>query len=327
MADTSMNIKDRCYVVQVAPSKSSSSAGQGFKIDSRQFPRTGIPNIQFTCKKDHANEKPNDYKVTFFNLNSAHQSFLEQANAYIYLYAGYDKNVSLIAKGWIVDATTDRTTPDVKTVVTFYDGFKELRDTIISISYEKGASVHAIIKALASKLGMVVNISPNAKDAKYKHKGFSFRGRVDEALNKVCTKAQLIWSIQDGNIIVTNVNGNTQNKAYYISASTGMIGSPTRVKLASRKIDDDTPEKEEKRSKNSIKIETVEAQRHGWQIKCFLNASIKPGDVVVIKSTKTDCNGTYRIEDLTHNGSYYDSWTTEFVCVEDSSYTYNTTPV
>lgn len=311
----------RSYIVKIG-----SPANPGFVLDSTKTAPRETMNIEFEIKKTH-DDKPNEYKLTIFNLGPKTQEYLNTSELNVELYAGYtyESEPQLVATGVIVDVSHDNTTVTKKTEITFYDGWKELRDTIIKISYEKGSSVHSIMRAIASKMNFVVNFSKNCPDKTFK-KGFSYTGSPDVALNKLAARAGLTWSIQNGAVYVTKINSNTQKSVVILNSGTGMIGSPVKQKLAKKTIDDDdkseqTPKKEKK---NTITIETKEKERSGWKVTSLLLPTILPADLVIVESDKTACNGTYRVESVVHKGSFDASkpFQTELVITEDEDYTY-----
>lgn len=317
----------RNYMVRIG-----SEANPGFVIDSRNQSALETLNIEFDIKKTH-DEKPNEYKLTLFNLSPKSQEYLNTSELNVELYAGYDYETDpqLIAKGIIVDVSHNNTDVTKKSEITFYDGWKELRDTVIHISYEKGHSVHSIMRGIASTMKMVINFSKNCPDKTFK-KGFSYTGSPDGALGKLCAKAGLTWSIQNGAIYVTKINSSTQKAVTILNANSGMIGSPIKQKLAKKTIDDDDNNKEQKpkkERKNTITIETKEKERTGWKVTSLLLPTILPADLVIIESTKTTASGTYRVESVQHKGSMDAGsvFQTELVVAEDEEFTYTYTKI
>lgn len=333
MADTSTTTTsangyrfNRHYIVKIGESDNPS----GFIIDSSKYTPDMVPEIEFEVKKDNESN-PNETKLVIYGLKPTTRAYLDKQNQNVELYAGYtnEGEPPLIAKGIIVNVQHELENPGCKSTITFFDGWKELKDTVLSISYEKGNTVHTIMKAIANKMGIVMNISKGAKNSTYKS-GFSYSGSPAAALSKLCARAGLKWSIQDGALQITNLNSNTQRRAISLNSQSGLIGSPKAVKLANRDIDDDASSNpESKRKKNTVEIKSTKKERNGWDVKSLIIGYVNPSDLVNVTSTRTSCNGVYRVESLTHKGKYRstDTWRTEMVIVEDDAFEYSFTPV
>lgn len=314
---------DRHYILRIGDT----ATPNGFKIDSSNYPSDMVPQLTFEVKKD-TDSNPNETTLVLYNLSADTRAYLDKQNQNAELYAGYvhENEPPLIAKGVVVEVEHDLTSVDSKTTIKVFDGWRELKDTKLSISFEKGSTVQAIIKHIASAMSLPLNISKTCNDSKFKS-GFSYSGSPAAALSKLCARAGLKWSIQDGAIQITNLNSNTQRRAITLSYKSGMIGSPKSVKLANRDIDEGDSNPESKRKKNSVTITSTKKERNGYEVTSLLLGQVNPGDLISVESIKTNCNGVYRVETVKHKGDYRNNWTTTLTIAEDDMYNYTYTPL
>ena len=285
--------------------------------------------IKFSVSKEHAPE-PNVTKLSIYNLSEESRAQCEESDTQVELYAGYRPSgaPSLVSSGSVVDAYSrrDSQSGDIVTELEFYDGWKPLRDTALSMSYKKGASAHQLIKAVASEMGCALSIAKGAPNYTWLS-GFSYQGSAHGALTKACAAAGLRWSIQNGKIQVTQLLNSTQRQAAVINEGSGMIGSPERVYKSAEQMQKKPLEKGEKRPENTTSILSTnpdKQRRRGWRVKTLLRPDISPGDLVVVESNTV--TGTFMAEKVEHSGDFCDGdWATTLELYEDTTgkYTYS----
>lgn len=304
----------------------------GNKKAAREFNNLtdGAPALQvkFTVSKEHTPE-PNVAKISLYNLSESSRAQCEESDVAVEIYAGYRPagSPSLMAAGYVVDAYSKRDSEsgDIVTELDVYDGWLPLRDTIISMSYKKGASAHQLLQAIASAMKCGISIAKGAPDYTWLS-GFSYQGSAHGGLTKACSAAGLKWSIQNGVIQVTQLLNSTQKKAAVINEGSGMIGSPERVYKAAEELQKKPLEKGEKRPQNVTTVLSTSPdrqKRRGWRVKTLLRPDISPGDLVVVESKGV--TGTFMADKVQHSGDLYgDDWTTTLELYEDTTgkYTY-----
>lgn len=305
----------------------------GNKKAAREFNNLsdGAPALQvkFSVSKEHTPE-PNVAKISLFNLSESSRAQCEESDTAVEVYAGYRPSgePKLLAAGYVVDAYSriDAETGDIITEIKTYDGWLPLRDTIISMSYQKGASAHQLLKAVASAMGCSLAIAKGAPDYKWLS-GYSYQGSAHGALTKACSAAGLKWSIQNGVIQVTQLLNSTQKQAAVLNEGSGMIGSPERVYKSAEELQKKPLEKGEKRPQNVTTVLSTSPdrqKRRGWRVKTLLRPDISPGDLVVVESKGV--TGTFMADKVSHSGDLYGSdWTTTLELYEDTTgkYTYS----
>ncbi len=299
----------RTYRLVVGP-----PGGQGIEI---------LPpmQIQFDVHKD-GQEEPNLHAIRIYNLAEATRRAMEKPDLRAYLYAGYEEESGgiLLAAGTVVDAFTRFETPDVVTELAVVDGYGELRDSAVSLSYGAGASSATIIQDVAAKMGLVLNMPRSLPPRTWDH-GFSFYGPARAALHKLCKGAGLEWSIQNQTLQVVAVRGTTERSVVVLRADSGLIGSPDRVRQAAREMDatatpDGTAKKRPKKDTSTAGvIKSERQQRTGWRVRSLLLPWINPGDRVKMESRQVQ--GLWRVQAVSHNGDYQGGdWTTDLDLVE-----------
>lgn len=278
----------RAYSLTVGP-----SGGSGTVI---------APPMQLTFEVDKdVKEEANVHTIRIYNLKEATRKAIERPGLSAILRAGYDdeQGAVLMAAGSVVDAYSRRDGADMLTEIRVADGYTELRDTAVSLSYPAGVSSATIVKAIASAMGLTLNMPDSLAARTWAH-GFSYYGTARVALHKVCRGAGQEWSVQNQTLQVVATNGTTARSAVVLNASSGLIGSPERTRDGAR----------EKAKVKGKTIVSAEQQRDGWRVRSLLLPWINPGDPVVMQSDSL--TGTWRVDSVKHTGDYYgDDWTTE----------------
>ena len=283
----------RTYRLVVGP-----AGGQGITI---------LPpmQIQFDVQKD-TQEDPNVHSIRVYNLSEATRKALEKPDLRAYLYAGYEEESGaiLVASGTVVDSFTRFESPDVITELAVVDGYGELRDTAVSLSFGVGASSATIIADIAGQMGLVLNMPRSLPPRTWEH-GFSFYGPARQALHKLCRGAGQEWSIQNQTLQVVATKGVTERSIVVLNAASGLIGSPERVREGSR----------EKDAGSVSKVVSERQRRDGWRVRSLPLPWINPGDRVRMDSRQV--KGLWRVDSVSHSADYHGGdWTSELHLVE-----------
>lgn len=289
------------------------AGGQGITIQPPM-------QIQFDVTKD-SKEDPNVHSIRIYNLKESTRAALEKPDLRAHLYAGYEEESGgiLLAAGTVVDSFTRFDTPDVVTELAVVDGYGELRDSAVSLSYGAGANSATIIEAVALQMGLVLNMPRSLQSRTWDH-GFSFYGPARQALHKLCRGSGVEWSVQNQTLQVVAVRGTTERSVVVLRADSGLIGSPDRVRESAREMDASaepgTAKKKKKRDRSVAATIVSERQRRdGWRVRSLLLPWINPGDRVQMDSRQVQ--GLWRVESVSHNGDYQGGdWTTEMHLVE-----------
>lgn len=269
-------------------------------------------NIQKT-----ASETLNDSTIKIYNLNPNNRALVEAPNNAIILKAGYKQDIGALTifVGIVRRSLTYRENTDWITELELDDGLISYRDSKTSIDFAPGTDALSAVKAVAEKFNLPVRPLPTGLPKKTYPQGFSFVGRVREAMTKVCNFADLEWSIQNQEIQVLKKGGTVKNVALLLSPDTGMIGSPAleaktlgEKKAASQGLTVNSagviPKKSSVTGKPRLQVQ-------GYKVRSLLQPTVQPGGIVQVKSKGID-GEFFRVESVAHRGDTMgQEWETE----------------
>lgn len=274
---------------------------------------TGL-RFAFSIEKQ-STKAPNKCTLKVWNLAPETRGLVEAIGNVLILKAGYvqDTGAQTIFQGDVIRALTVREGPDWVTELEMQDGHKEFRDTKASVSYGRGATALQVLGDLSKRFGLPVREMPADVAAKQYPNGFSFVGRLRDAMEKACDYLKLEWSIQNREIQIIKKGGVFQKRAVVLSSDTGMVESPmleskTMTEKAAAKdgITASQPGVRATTQRNDDgEIERV-LQVNGYKVKSLLQPSLEPGGYVQLKSKSID-GQFFRIEELTHVGDTFGS--------------------
>lgn len=147
----------------------------------------------------------------------------------------------------------------------------------MSISYSGSVNGKRIVEDAARAIGCEIRYSKSVEFPDLKN--FAFVGAGKSLVGKICKKANLRWSIQNGIIQICAVDEPITTAAYRIAPDTGLIGSPTPVFESASTSD---------KSKNTSKRKA----KKGVEAKYLLNGHVHVDDYVRLESRKI--TGNYR---------------------------------
>jgi hypothetical protein len=267
--------------------------------------------IGFKIEKT-SSEQPNTFTFTIYNLAPQTRLSVEEPDMRCVFYAGYAEEYGpiLTAAGAITQVDTSYKEPDVVTQLTARDGFIEIRDTAVSLSYGQGVQASAVIREIAKQMGLIPVMADDIPDGKLTH-GFSFYGPARTALHKITRRTGLEWSVQNQQLQVIPLLGTTKRKAVVLSADSGLIGYPERNRVASQEIaiDKDQP------AGDKVKVTSTRPQRDGWTVTSLLLPQVNPGDLVKLESKLV--TDFFRVKSVTHSaGEKNDDWQSELELID-----------
>jgi hypothetical protein len=235
--------------------------------------------ISFEVKKTEK-ESLNEAVVRIYNLSDHTISLISGKDKALVLRAGYeDEGVKGLFFGSIKDIETGSAAPDRETVITAYDGYKNGKEKVISVSYKPGVSRKAVFQDLIQALDLPVQgidlVSGSFPG------GFSFIGQVTAALEKVVKAVGGIsWTIQNETFLVYQNSQPATVTGLYLSPGTGLLGSPEDIS--------EEPEDGGERVKR-------------YRVTSLLFPAIIPRARIKIGSKKL--NGFFKVESVVFSGS------------------------
>lgn len=288
---------DRVYRLTVGV-----EGGEGVAIEAK--PKSAGLNVSFDIAKDLTTQT-NKCHIKINNLSDATSKLMEREDSVCILEVGYSEDLGLrrIFVGEVTSAHSYYDGADKVTMLELSDGQKAIRDCVVTLSYADDVSRKKVIDDVAAEMGLLVTYAEGLLFTSFAN-GFSFIGAGRTCLDKVCTGTKMTWSIQNNVIQVIEDGGTTKMQALKLSPTSGLIGYPERLVKGPKKAD---LQKSDKQGKNEKKA--------GWAVKCLLQPTLNPGDLIYIESKVT--SGWFKVESLHHRGEYLgQDWYTDMEIYE-----------
>ena len=197
------------------------------KNDNGSFDYSGL-RFAFDVKKNIKKET-NTAKIDIYNLREASRSQFEVKNSVITLNAGYETTISAIFKGHIDTVKHYYKGPDLITQIVANDGQIQYRRTRFDKSYPSGATITSIIRDISTTIGLPLYVADDVDLTVRYGQSVAFLGLAKNALDTVCNKIGVLWSIQDQVLQLVKEDSSTQPDLILINKNTGMIHYPTKT--------------------------------------------------------------------------------------------------
>jgi hypothetical protein len=236
--------------------------------------------VEFDVQKENK-AAANKASIRVYNLSENSRSKIRERDAFVRVFCGYEGEggAGLVFVGNAQFIFSQWETPDIVTIIEAQDGIKTTRESRTSFGYGPGTSAQTVLNRIIGDMDLIPRQSFNASGT-YPN-GYAFNGRCRDALDEVCGKFGLTWSVVDNQIQILPTGGST-NRVYLLSPETGLINTPER--LANQDGDLDGAKR-------------TEAE---WKLTCLMNPNLNPGDRVEIRSRQAA--GIFRIDKLQHVG-------------------------
>jgi len=259
-----------------------STAGTGKKISQSR--------IRFSVDKTD-NKSANESIIEIWNLSDATAN-LAKTNYKIILRAGYEDEGGLknLFFGDIKEAIQKKEGTDKILKISAYDGYTNIQNKTISLSYKAGTSIQQIFNDFTSVFGLPITNKNLVLTGNYAN-GYAYVGKVKQGITEILNYAGKQWSIQNNQIIVYSPGEFIQTTGLKLSPNTGLIGTPEPISNS----DDQQTEGQ-----------TIPKR---WKIKSLLFPQLFPGVKIRINSEKV--NGYFRIETSKSLGN---NWEGDFTC-------------
>ena len=218
---------------------------------------------QFTIEKT-IRSTPNRISISIWNLSKATRDRMRNEGDNIILEVGYlglpsrPGFTEVLAVGDLTFVDSNKQGPDWVTKLDCGDGAKANKFAQVNESFPPGTTKVDVMKKVIDKVKELVagtensNILfdiiesirtatsnaevPGTDDDGIIQQGLSLIGNAADALDGLTDKMGLEWSVQDGNVQITEVAADNGQPFILISPSTGLIGSPSRGENGSIKF-------------------------------------------------------------------------------------------
>jgi len=276
-------------VISITVGKKGTEEGLSFS-DSRST---------FAIKKT-SKEETNTADVEIYNLSESTREKFNSIDNIVTIQAGYANfgGEKILFVGNILDYSTIKNKADVILKLKLGDGAKQLNETSFSKSYKEGTSGWTVLDDIIKKLGLPKNVTEkvsrllSSKGEQYAN-ALSMTGLAKDQLDKVMTKLQLEYSVQNGKLKILDKDGIDDENIVLLDSDSGLIGHPIK----------------KTKKKNNKKIV-------GYDIRSLLRPEIEPANQIAVNSFNIK-NGLFRVESIDHRGDNYgNDWTSEMFCVE-----------
>lgn len=279
-----VNFFDRQYRI-----KAGVAGDVGFEIGEPASPHNTPLHVSFSVEKTDS-ENMNTTKISVWNLNDVHINTLMKDNCSIEICAGYGNARPCIFKGTVTNVQTALDGTDRATDIEAIDGYGELKDTYVVLSFRGSVDVYSLIEACAEQSGFPVLYSKSAMSiAKNKvlGSGYSYIGQLKNALARVCQIVGLNWTIQNGTLQIQKTGECVSNTVQVLSAETGLIGVPKRIYNSAVAAGEDTGS-------------TLKDSLFGYEVVYFMNGNIGINDLVKLETKLV--SGVFRVYKLQIDG-------------------------
>lgn len=268
-----MNLKEQLFLRQAQVIVGKSGDADALKISGLR--------ITFKIDKTVLSD-PNKATIQIYNLNKKSRTKFEEKLARVILKVGYgedEKDLTQLFIGDIRRVAHVKQGPDWITEVEAGDGEIDFTGAQTNKSYVAGTPLKDVFNGVVSEFKDVKNNFTNAlKFTGTLAQTFMATGSVSNVLDKITSRIDKEWSIQDGELQVLDVGQPTFDSAVLISPETGLVGSPAKTLI-------------------------------GFQVVSLLNTQLKPARPVSIFSR--DAQGLFRVQSVQHQGdTFQGQWLT-----------------
>ena len=129
---------------------------KGFEIGEPDKTTNLAIHINFTIEKSDSTTL-NTTKIKLWNLNKEQINILTQTGCQIDITAGYGTSRPVVFRGTVSNVNESLDGADRLVEIEAVDGFAELSETVVSVSYSGKISAAKIIKDAADKLSLPVS--------------------------------------------------------------------------------------------------------------------------------------------------------------------------
>ena len=246
----------------------------------------------------------NSAVIKIWNLSQDNRNLLKDFGDEVTLYAGYTEEdqgggPSVLFIGDTTTVSHQYDLPEIVTTLECGDGEKYFNQLRVNLSYAANTSARTIISGIASQMGIQFVEFASSDNLVYRQ-GFKFIGMGKDALNIVCNKLNLQFSIQNNQLQVIPINGTISEPIIQVNQATGMQGIPQRYTYRSLDL-----------------YRSIDKRNTGYKVNVALNPFILPGSKIDLSSSHLNFRGPYRVETVRHEGDTYGFvWSSQLECTE-----------
>lgn len=243
----------------------------------------------------------NSAVIKIWNLSQENRNLIKDYGDEVTLYAGYreEGGPQVLFVGDTTTAIHAYDLPEIVTVLECGDGEKYINRLRVSLSYAADVQARTIISGIASQMGLQFVEFASSANLVYRQ-GFKFIGMGKDALDIICNKLSLQWSIQNNQLQVIPINGTISEPIIQVNQGNGMQGIPQRYTYRALQL-----------------YRSIEQRNTGYKVNVALNPLILPGSKIDLASSHLNFRGPYRVETVRHEGDTFGFlWTSQLEVTE-----------
>ncbi len=235
----------------------------------------------FKTKKESTNKA----EIKLYNTTLDNATKILKAEYKVIVRAGYeDEGLKSLFFGSIKYATITKNSVDRIINIEAYDGIINYQTANISISYVGGTPALNILNDLITAFGIPLANPITAPTLQYAN-GYSFAGKVKDALTEVTNYMGKTWTIQNEQLLILSEDEVVQRTGLRLSKDTGLVGTPTLLEDA-----------DDKQNKSDIPKR--------YKLKTLMFPQLVPGSEIVLNSFQA--SGTFKVESAQFSGDNFD---------------------
>ena len=278
-----------------------------------------VPPLRIAFDISKNNKKnPNRSRIRVWNLKASTRQAMERPDIRCLLQVGYAEEGGPldVFVGDVLEAYSIYDLPDIVTVLELGEGVTAIRDGMVSLGYGRGATTRQALGDVAGRMGLSLMMPEDAPHKAWEN-GFSFHGPGRSALDQITRYAGLSWSIQGMTLQVVRSGGSTNRQVFDLSAGSGLIGTPERVRKGRR---EGAAEVRDELTGTKKRAGTRTEQVDGWRVRSLVLPGLLPDDRVKLSSRTVD--GVFVAHEIQHVGdSHQGDWITEILLAEATAAT------
>ena len=244
--------------------------------------------IKFEVTKS-IKQQENAAKIEIYNLSGLTRKKIGLEQSIVQLEAGYRSNQGLvqIGQGTICQVASIRDKTDTISRFLLKDGLSNIKNTILSISYENDTKLRDLLGKIAAESKLSLKVLGLDDNVMIKG-GCVMLGGIDSQLNQLASSFDFKWSIQNNTLLIVGNKQTNLEQILLLTPTTGLILNPETLKKPSQKLQ---KLKDKGQLSSEINLYTVQA---------LLQPQLQLNDVIAIESQ--DLNGKFRVQKITHSG-------------------------
>lgn len=244
--------------------------------------------IKFEVTKS-LKQQDNAAKIEVYNLSQITRKKIALEESIVQLQAGYRSNQGLvqIGQGTICQVSSVRDKTDIISRFLLKDGLSNIKNTILSISYENDAKLTDVLNKIASEAKLSLKSVGLEANETIKG-GYVMLGGIDSQLNQLSSSFDFQWSVQNNTLLITGKKQTNTEQILLLTPTTGLILNPETLKKPSQKL-------QKLRDKGMLATEI-----NLYSVQALLQPQLQLNDVIAIESQ--DLRGKFRVQKITHSG-------------------------